>query len=254
MDRMKNKTILITGAARGIGFATAQLLAAEGAQVALTDINAEHLKEAMQLLGTDNALYAKADVTKADEIKAVTEETLETFGKIDGVFCNAGIGGHSHNFWEYPSADFASVIEINLMGVLYTMQATMPALMKQGGSIVITSSVAGLAGMPKGAAYSASKHAVVGLAKSAAIEAARYRVRVNTIHPGPIETDMVRMLEQALSPKDAAKGKERLELAIPMRRYGTAEEVAHLAMFLLSDDSRYITGSEYRIDGGMRAV
>lgn len=254
MDRMKNKTILITGAARGIGLATAQVLLAEGAQVALTDINAEHLKEAMHQLGTENALYAKADVTKADEIKAIVEETLETFGKIDGVFCNAGIGGHSYNFWEYPAADFASVIEVNLIGVLLTMQATMPSLMKQGGSIVITSSVAGLAGMPKGAAYAASKHAVIGLAKSAAIEAARYQVRVNTIHPGPIETDMVRMLEQALSPKDPSKGKERLEHAIPMRRYGTAEEVARLAMFLLSDESRYITGSEYRIDGGMRAV
>lgn len=254
MDRMKNKTILITGAARGIGLAAAELLLAEGAQVALTDIHADHLKDAMQRLGTDNALYAKADVTKREEIKAIADEVLETFGKIDGVFCNAGVGGHSHNFWDYPAHDFASVIDINLMGVLYTMQVTMPALMKQGGSFVITSSVAGLAGMPKGAAYSASKHAVIGLAKSAAIEAARYGVRVNTIHPGPIETDMVRMLEQALSPKDATKGKERLEHAIPMRRYGTAEEVARLAMFLLSDDSRYITGSEHRIDGGMRAV
>jgi NAD(P)-dependent dehydrogenase (short-subunit alcohol dehydrogenase family) len=254
MDRMKNKTILITGAARGIGLATAHLLLAEGAWVALTDIHANHLTDAMHRLGNENVLYATADVTKKEEIKTVVDEVLETFGKIDGVFCNAGIGGHSYNFWDYPAGDFASVIDVNLMGVLYTMQATMPALMKQGGSIVITSSVAGLAGMPKGAAYSASKHAVIGLAKSAAIEAARYGVRVNTIHPGPIETDMVRMLEQALSPKDAAKGKERLEHAIPMRRYGTAEEVAHLAMFLLSDDSQYITGSEYRIDGGMRAV
>lgn len=254
MDRIKNKTILITGAARGIGLATAELLLAEGAQVALTDINADNLRDAMHRLGTDNALYAKADVTQKGEIQAIADEVLETFGKIDGVFCNAGIGGHSYNFWEYPAQDFASVIDINLMGVLYTMQVAMPALMKQGGSIVITSSVAGLAGMPKGAAYSASKHAVIGLAKSAAIEAARYGVRVNTIHPGPIETDMVRMLEQALSPKDAARGRERLEHAIPMRRYGTAEEVARLAMFLLSDDSRYITGTEHRIDGGMRAV
>ncbi|MCS7018855.1 MAG: SDR family NAD(P)-dependent oxidoreductase [Cytophagales bacterium] len=251
---MKNKTILITGAARGIGKATAQLLLAEGAQVALTDIDTEHLRDTMHQLGTDNALYAKADVTQLSEISAVVDETLETFGKIDGVFCNAGIGGAAHFFWEYPPAAFACVIEVNLMGVLYTMQAAMPSLMKQGGSILITSSIAGLAGMPKGAAYSASKHAVVGLAKSAAVEAARYGVRVNTIHPGPVETDMVRLLETAINPQDAAKGKERLKDAIPMRRYATAEEIAHLALFLLSDESRYITGAEYRIDGGMQAV
>jgi 3alpha(or 20beta)-hydroxysteroid dehydrogenase len=147
------------------------------------------------------------------------------------------------------------MLDVHVKGSWLTMKHAMPELIKAGGgSIIITSSLAGLIGMPKGIAYSAAKHALVGVAKSAAAEAARYAVRVNTIHPGPVETDMVRMLEQGISPKNPEMGKEKLEKTIPLRRYATVDDIAKLALFLASNDSSYITGTEHRIDGGRLVI
>jgi NAD(P)-dependent dehydrogenase (short-subunit alcohol dehydrogenase family) len=251
--RLANKVAIVTGAARGIGLAAAQLFLQEGAQVVLADVNMPALREAEHQLAGQPAAFVCADVADTDQVKALVDKTIATFGGLHVLFCNAGVGGHSHFFWDYPEADFEQVINVHVKGTWLCMKHAMPHLMKQGGSIIITSSVAGKLGMPKGMAYSAAKHALVGVAQTAAIEGAKYGVRANTIHPGPIETDMVRMLEAGLSPKDPLQGRDRLEKSIPLRRYGTAQEVAQLALFLASDESRYITGGQYMIDGGRTA-
>jgi len=253
--RLKDKVAIITGAGRGIGLATAKLFLQEGAKVTLADMDPGALREVERTLEGLPAAFVCANISDTDQVKSLVDKTVEAFGRLDIVFCNAGIGGKNHYFWDYPEDEFEIMLDVHVKGSWLTMKHAMPALIKSGGgSIIITSSLAGLIGMPKGIAYSAAKHALVGVAKSAAVEAARYGVRVNTIHPGPVETDMVRMLEAGISPKDPEMGKDRLEKMIPMRRYATVEDVANLALFLASDDSSYITGSEHRIDGGRLAT
>lgn len=250
MNRLENKVAIITGGMKGIGFAAAELFVEQGAKVLLVDVEEAGLKEAVRKLDPSRAAYAVADVTDGAAVAGFVQKALDQFGKIDILFCNAGIGGEVNKLWEYSEEAFDQVMGVNVKGVWLSMKAAIPAMIRTGGgSILITSSVAGLLGSPKTFAYSASKHAVVGLMKSAAAELARHNIRVNTIHPGPIETDMVRGLEMVIS-DDLSMGKAFLERRIPFRRYGTAREVGELALFLASDESKYITGSTHRIDGG----
>lgn len=249
MNRLQDKVAIITGGMKGIGFAAAELFVEQGAQVMLVDIDEAQLQTAVAKLGPERAAYAVTDVTDGKAVAACVQETVARFGKVDSLFCNAGIGGELNKIWEYSEDMYDQVMNVNVKGVWLCVREVVPEMMKTGGSIMITSSVAGLIGSPKSFAYSASKHAVVGLMKSAAAELARYNIRVNTIHPGPTETDMVRGLEMSVS-KDTGVGKSFLERRIPFRRYGTAREVGELALFLASDESKYITGSTHRIDGG----
>jgi NAD(P)-dependent dehydrogenase (short-subunit alcohol dehydrogenase family) len=255
MNRLKNKVAIITGGALGIGLASVKLFLEEGAKVLLVDYDQDGIDKAQQILGNQHIEYFLANVTDSQQVQAFTAFAVKTFGKIDIVFCNAGVGGHQHYFWEYPDAYFDQVIDVNLKGVFYTMKYAAPHLIKNGsGSIIITSSVAGLLGMPKGIAYSATKHACIGLAKTAALELAKLGIRVNTIHPCWIETAMVSGLEKIINPNDTAAARVKLENSVPMKRYGQPEEVANLALFLASDESKFITGSEHKIDGGMMAT
>jgi NAD(P)-dependent dehydrogenase (short-subunit alcohol dehydrogenase family) len=255
MNRLKDKVAVITGGAFGIGLATVKVFLEEGAKVVLVDYSQSGLDKAKEQMGNTNISYVLADVSNSQQCKAFAEHTVNTFGKIDIVFCNAGVGGHQHRFWEYPDEDFEQVINVNLKGVFYTMKHTTPYLIQNGkGSIIITSSVAGLLGMPKGIAYSATKHACLGLSKTGALELAKLGIRVNTIHPCWIETAMVSGLEKIINPNDTEAARQKLENSVPMKRYGQPEEVAHLALFLASDESRFITGSEHKIDGGMTAM
>ncbi len=254
MEKLKDKVAIVTGGAYGIGLATVQLFLQEGAKVVMVDYSQKGLDKAKQLINSPAISYFLADVSKADQVQDFVNHTLITFGKIDIVFCNAGIGGHHHFFWEYPDEDFEQVVNVNLKGVFYTMKYTTPPLIQNGGgSVIITSSVAGLLGMPKGIAYSATKHACVGLAKTAALELAKLGIRVNTIHPAWIETEMVSNLEKILNPDAPQEARNKLEKSVPMKRYGKPEEVAQLVLFLASDESKFITGSEHKIDGGMVA-
>ncbi|MCU0393939.1 MAG: SDR family oxidoreductase [Thermoflexibacter sp.] len=254
MARIQDKVAIITGGAFGIGLATVKLFLQEGAKVVLVDYSQEGIKEVQKEINSPNLSFFCANVSDPKQVKNFVSYTIDTFGKIDIVFCNAGVGGHHRSFWEYPDEDFEQVIDVNLKGVFYTMKYATPHLISnQGGSIIITSSVAGLLGMPKGIAYSASKHACIGLSKSAALELAKFGIRVNTIHPAWIETPMVSNFEKILSPNDTKEARSKLEKSVPMRRYGQPDEVAQLVLFLASDESKFITGSEHKIDGGLVA-
>lgn len=252
MNALKNKIVLITGGSGGIGKATANLFLTEGAKVMLVGRNEDKLKAAISELNSPNVAYCIADVSKTKDTKKYTDATVSTFGKIDVFFNNAGIEGVVKPITEYPESEFDKVISINLKGVWLGCQYVIPQ-MKEGGSVIITSSVAGLKGFANLGAYVASKHAVIGIMRVAALEFAKQKIRVNTIHPGPVNTRMMRSIEKGSNPVHPNEIKKAFEADIPFGRYAEASEIADLALFLASDSSKYITGSTHVIDGGMHA-
>jgi NAD(P)-dependent dehydrogenase (short-subunit alcohol dehydrogenase family) len=254
MQRLADKVAAITGATGGIGLATARLFVAEGAKVVLVDLDQGALDRAVADLG-DHAIGVAADVTDDAASARYVAAAVEHFGRLDIAFLNAGIEGAIASLPDYPLAAYEQVMAVNVRGVFLGLRHAIPALRKTGGgSIVITASLAGLRGTPKLSAYTASKHAAVGLMKVAALECAQYGIRVNTINPSPIATRMIKALEEGYAPGSADVVKQKMEKAVPLRRYGQPEEVAHLALFLASDEASYITGSTYPVDGGMSAA
>lgn len=252
MARFENKVVLITGGTGGIGQATAKLFLDEGAKVAIVGTNDEKLAKAKEELG--DILTIKADVRNEEDVKNYVDKTVEKYGRIDVFFNNAGIEGKVRPIIEQTVEDFRKVIDINVTGVFLGLKYVIPVMQKQkSGSIINTSSVAGLMGSPGVSPYVASKHAVIGITKTAALEVAKDNIRVNSVHPSPVETRMMRSLEEGFNPEDAAAVKKAQEAAIPLGRYGEPEEVGKLVLFLGSDDSSFITGSQYLIDGGLRA-
>jgi 3alpha(or 20beta)-hydroxysteroid dehydrogenase len=245
MGRLDGKVALITGGARGQGAAEGRLFAAEGAAVVLSDVlDAEGEQTAKAIDGR----YLHHDVTSPDEWKRIVDEVLERHGRIDVLVNNAGIW-ITGRLTDTPIADYRRVIDVNQVGVFLGMQAvSRPMMEARRGSIINISSVAGLRGAAGGFAYGASKWAVRGMTKSAAQELGPYGVRVNSIHPGLIETAMLHQL-----PGIDSGNLDGFLRRIPMGRVAEAEEVAKLALFLASDDSSYSSGSEFIIDGGMTA-
>lgn len=252
MDRLKDKVVIITGGAAGIGMATAKLFLKEGGKVLLVDRNEQGLKEIAQQLNHLNIAYCVADVSIAIDVKRYVKEALDTFGKIDVFFNNAGIEGTSKPIAEYPEEIFDKVIAVNLKGVWLGCQYVIPK-MSDGGSVIITSSVAGLKGFPGLGPYAASKHGVIGIMRTAAQEFAARGIRVNTIHPGPVHTEMMRRIEAKVSPDNETEAQKGFEALVPFGRYAEADEIADLVLFLATDASKYITGGTYLIDGGMLA-
>lgn len=250
MENLKNKVTIITGGSGGIGKATAKLFLAEGAKVMLVARNEDKLKDVASELNSPNVAYCSADVSKAEDTKRYTDATVSAFGKIDVFFINAGIEGVVKQITEYPESEFDKVISINLKGVWLGCQYVIPQ-MKEGGSVIITSSVAGLKGFANLGAYVASKHGVVGIMRVAALEFADYKIRVNTIHPGPVNTRMMRSIEKSSNPIHPDEVKKAFEANVPFGRYAEADEIADLALFLASDSSKYINGATHIIDGGM---
>jgi len=252
MKKLNDKIAIITGGAAGIGLATARKFVNEGARVMLVDREAAALDAAVRELGSDVAGSYVADVTSSGQTAAYVKETLARFGRIDVLFNNAGVEGAVEYMADYPLEVFDQVMAVNVRGVWLGLQYVIPEMLRTGGgSIICTSSLAGLKGAKKASAYIASKHAVVGLVKSVAMEYAAKNIRINAINPGPISTRMIRALETGLAPGDGDRARQHMEAAVPMRRYGNAEEVANLVTFLASDDSSYCTGSEFIIDGGL---
>ena len=250
--RLKNKVAIVTGGAGGIGLETAKLFLNEGAKgVLLVDLDEDMLKDAAKGLDSDNVSFFSADVSKNDEVKAYTEKAIEEFGQIDVLFLNAGIEGVVKPLTEYPEEMFDKVMDVNVKGVWLGMKHAFPHMKDTGGSVIITSSVAGLQGTPNVMAYVTSKHATIGAMKVGALEGAEHNIRVNSIHPSPVDNRMMRSLEEGFSPGKGDEAKKGFEQMIPLGRYGKNEEIANLALFLASDESKFITGSTYAIDGGL---
>lgn len=252
MKKLENKVALITGGAGGIGKATAKQFIKEGAKVLLIDLKEEDLKEAQKELNSDNVYYIVADVSKTEEVKKYAQKAKDEFGSVDIFFNNAGIEGQVKPITEYPIEEFDKVMAVNVRGVWLGMKFITP-LMKDGGSIIITSSVAGLRGTANVSAYVASKHALNGITRSLALELAGRNIRVNAINPSPVDNRMMRSLEEGFSPDDAENAKSLFEQMIPIGRYAENDDIANLVTFLASDDSSFITGAIHSIDGGMTA-
>jgi NAD(P)-dependent dehydrogenase (short-subunit alcohol dehydrogenase family) len=250
MNRLKNKVALITGGAAGIGLTTAKLFLKEGAKVVIVDINKSELEKVIASLDHPDLSYCVADVSKSKDVEKYVSRTMEVHGKIDVFFNNAGIEGISSPLAAYPDEIFDKVIAVNLKGVWLGCKHVIPK-MSEGGSVIITSSVAGLKGFAGLGAYVTSKHAVVGVMRVAALEFSDKKIRVNTIHPGPVNTEMMRRIERDMSPQSPQEVMKGFEASVPFGRYAESQEIAELALFLASDDSKYITGCTHVVDGGM---
>lgn len=250
----KDKVVVITGATGGIGSKLASMLAKEEAKLVLIDLFLDKLEELSYNLGitTDNYLLVEADVSKEEDVKRYVDKTIEKFNKIDAFINNAGIEGKVASIIETTSDNLDLVLNVNVKGVYYGLKHVMPIMIKNKyGSIVNTSSIAGLKGSPGLAPYVASKHAVIGITKTAALEVASFNVRVNAVCPGPVDNRMMRSIEDGIEPGKGNKIKEEFRKNIPLERYSTNEEVANLILFLISDKASSITGAIYSIDGGM---
>lgn len=250
---LKGKYAIITGGAGGIGKATARkFLEGHAEGVLLVDLNADGLQQAKKDLDSGKVHVFAADVSKAQDVKAYCDKAKELFGKIDIVFLNAGYEGVVKPLTEYPEEIYDRVLAINTKGVWLGLKYSFPYLQQAGGgSVIITSSVAGLQGFAQMMAYVTSKHAVIGTMRVAALEGAALNIRVNSIHPSPVDNRMMRSLEESFAPGAAGEAKKGFEKMIPLGRYATNEDIADLAAFLASDESKFITGSTYVIDGGL---
>ncbi len=253
---LNGKIALITGAAGAIGMATARLLAERGAIIAATDVAGADfgpLRSAIPDAG--RLLVLEADVTDESGFAAAVATVVEKLGTIDIFFNNAGIEGPVAPIPDFPTDGFRKVMEVNVTGIFLGLKLVIPVMAKAGrGSIINSSSVAGLTGSPGLSAYIASKHAVLGLTRAAAVEWGGKGIRVNCINPGPIKSRMMSSIEEGASPGAATAVHDGFAATIPMRRYGTPDEVAGVVAFLASDDSAYVNGAAYTVDGGMTAA
>jgi NAD(P)-dependent dehydrogenase (short-subunit alcohol dehydrogenase family) len=253
MNRLNNKVAIITGGAGSIGQITAKLFLEEGAKVWLVDMSEDALNKSVAELGGKNVQYTAADVTKSADVQRYVNDAVKAYGKIDVFFNNAGIEGVVKPIEDYPEDTFDKVIAVNVKGVWLGAKYVLPQ-MNDGGSMILTSSVAGINGSPDVSAYITSKHAVVGIMRATAVEAASRKIRVNSIHPSPVDNRMMRSLEEGFAPGQAEAAKKELEKTIPLGRYAKPEEIGKLVLWLASDDSEFITGTTQVIDGGLSVM
>lgn len=252
---MKNKVIIITGAGMGLGYAAAKELAEKGANLVLVDFNEKSLAEAKEKLSKahpeNKFITVVADVSSEEAVKNYVATTLQHFGRIDGLYNNAGIEGKQAAITEYDVSVFKKVIDINLMGVYYGMRYVLPVMQKQQyGRIVNVASVGGLRGVLHQMPYVASKHAVSGMTKNAALEYGRFNILTNAIAPGAILTPMVAEAFKQVNPENPKAAENEYAQRNPTKRLGKPEEVAKVVSFLLSEENGYVSGQTIAIDGG----
>ena len=252
--RFEGRVVVVTGAAGGIGRATVERFIRDGARVVATDLKDAPIDEtaaSVEKIGGE-VLTAAHDVSSWDDWQRVMAEGASRFGGVDFLVNNAGIEGAVAAIDVHPEAAFDKVLAVNVKGVFLGMKAVIPELRKRGGGAIVNlASIAGVMGGPTVPAYTASKHAVIGLTKSAAMGYGSENIRVNAVGPAPIDTRMMRSLETGMAPGEEAGVKAGIEMQIPLGRYGTPDEVAAVIAFLCSDDASYVSGSFYTVDGGM---
>ena len=251
---LEGKVALVTGGGNGIGRETALAFAWEGARVAVADYEAEAARETVSLINAvgGQAISLSGDVTVAGQVKAILEGAISAYGRLDCAFNNAGIAGHQVDSTgqlthEWSEASFDRMIEVNLKGVWLCMKHEIPLMRAAGGgAIVNTASIAGLIGLRTSSGYVAAKHGVIGLTKSAAVEYAEERIRVNAVCPGYIVTRMTAPTREQRS--------EAIIARTPMRRFGEPKEIAETVVWLCSNRASYVTGAAYEVDGGLTAA
>ena len=251
------KVALVTGGANGIGRATIEAYAKAGAKVVVVDRDADGAQavaDAIKLANGD-AISVGADVTKADDVAHYVKAALDAYGRIDCFFNNAGIEGEIKSIVDYDDAVFDAIMSVNVKGVYLGMKHVLPVMLQnKSGAIVNTASVAGITGTPNMPAYCASKHAVIGLTKVASGEVARSGVRVNCVCPGPVATRMIELVMAQINPANPAQGRANYEAGLPTGRYTEPSEIADAVLFLTSDHSRNVTGTQFVVDGGRTAT
>jgi NAD(P)-dependent dehydrogenase (short-subunit alcohol dehydrogenase family) len=249
---LSGKVVIVTGGASGIGRAVVERLLAEGSNVALVDCDEEGVRAVCTGLDAERLLGVTADVSAVEDTDRYFAATLERFGRVDGLHANAGISEPGPTIAEEEAAHFDRTLAVNVRGVFLALRQMLRTLAVQGtqGSMVTTASVVGIKGWPNAGSYGASKAAVISLTKTAAIEAGPAGHRVNAVLPGPIDTPMAARIRAGLSPERQASFEHDQLADVQLGRFGQAQEVAALVAWLLSDESSYVTGGIYTVDGG----
>ncbi|WNG40121.1 SDR family oxidoreductase [Archangium minus] len=254
MKKLDKKVAIITGGGSGIGAAAAKVFVEQGAKVLIVGRSEEKLRKTMQDINHENLSYTVADVSKVEDTQLYVRHAVERYGGVDVLVSNAGTEGPYKHILEHTVEDFDQVIATNVRGTWLSVKYAFPELQKRGGgSIILTSSIVGVAGFPSHSAYTTSKHAVVGMTRALAHDGAPFHIRVNAVCPGVIDNDMMASTHRRLAPGAEEQMKSTLTARVPMKRYGTNEEIARMYLFLASEDSSYSTGGVYVSDGGITA-